>query len=117
MALRQWLGQRTEQQAERHLHQQGLTTIEKNYRCTHGEIDLIMRDGEYCVFVEVRYRKNDHFGGAAASVDARKQGKLIRSAEHYLQTRGQSAARFDVITVNGKGELNWIQHAFEGQAR
>lgn len=112
--LRQLLGQRAEQRAERYLQQQGLLPLERNYRCRWGEIDLIMRDQQTLVFVEVRYRKNNDYGGALASVDPRKQSKLIRSAQHYLSTHnGLSAARFDVVALHGDDTLNWVANAFD----
>jgi putative endonuclease len=78
-------GQQAEQQAAEFLTQQGLTPLQRNYRCRSGEIDLIMRGREGLVFVEVRFRRHMSFGGAAASVDRNKQQKLLRAAQHYLQ--------------------------------
>ena len=112
---RQQRGQAAEAQACRHLQQHGLELIERNYRCRQGEIDLIMRAGKCTVFVEVRYRSNPSFGGAAASVDPRKQGKLIAAASHYLQHHpnlAQQPARFDVIAI-APGALDWIRDAFQ----
>lgn len=108
-------GQEAEAQACRHLQQQGLALIERNYRCRQGEIDLIMRDRQSTVFVEVRYRSNPTFGGAAAGVDCRKQAKLIAAAGHYLQQHpalAQQPARFDVIAI-APGALEWIRDAFQ----
>lgn len=112
---RQQQGLAAEAEACRHLQQQGLELIERNYRCRQGEIDLIMKDGKSTVFVEVRYRSNPNFGGAAASVDPRKQGKLIATASHYLQQHhalAQQPARFDVIAI-APGTLEWIRDAFQ----
>ncbi len=112
---RQQQGQAAEAQACRHLQQQGLELIERNYRCRQGEIDLIMRDKQSIVFVEVRYRSNTNFGGAAASVDQRKQAKLIGAASHYLQQHhalAQQPARFDVIAITPT-TLEWIRDAFQ----
>ena len=111
-------GQAGETLACHYLQQNGLSLVERNYRCPRGEIDLIMRDGQSLVFVEVRRRSNPRFGGAAASVDARKQAKLIASALHYLQQQphlGKLAARFDVIAINGQApvEIDWIKDAFQ----
>src|SRR5204862_504789 len=77
-------GTLAEQRAERYLQSQGLGLIERNYRSRFGEIDLIMRDGTSLVFVEVRMRRNKDFGGAAASIDVRKQQRIIRTAHQYL---------------------------------
>jgi len=106
-----------------YLQQQGLTLITRNYRCRRGEIDLIMQHHESIVFIEVRYRRNNRFGGAHASVDRRKQDKLIVSALHYLQENRRAArqpARFDVIAIHAATQtvpqvdnILWIQDAFQ----
>ena len=88
-----------------------------NYRCRFGELDLIMEDGEYLVFVEVRYRRSTRFGGAIVTVDARKQKRLRAAAEHFRQTSDSAArrpCRFDVIGIEDEaGEnLQWIKNAF-----
>lgn len=115
------LGNRAEKLAAKHLGHQGLTLIEKNYRCKLGEIDLVMKHKaayeEYLVFVEVRHRKSQSFGGALESVGQHKQTKLRRAAEHYLvhHKLTDCAARFDILCVNGdlnKPEFEWIQNAF-----
>lgn len=114
-------GQRAEAGACDYLQRQGLRLVERNYRCARGEIDLIMRDQETLVFVEVRYRASQRFGGAAASVDTRKQARLVAAALHYLQQHpaaGRRACRFDVMaSVPGEGdvavEYEWIRSAFE----
>ena len=108
-------GDEAEEQACRHLQHQGLQLIERNYRCRQGEIDLIMRDRESTVFVEVRYRSNPNFGGGAESVNQRKQSKVIAAASHYLQQHpalAQRPARFDVIAIN-PASLEWIRDAFQ----
>ncbi len=101
-----------------YLRQQGLELKEQNYTCRVGEIDLIMRHRDQLVFVEVRFRKQQSFGGASATVDSRKQGKLIRSAHTYLQEQrlgNRISCRFDVVAIspgNGKFDINWIRNAF-----
>lgn len=105
-----------EQQAAIFLQQQQLTLLEKNYRCRFGEIDLIMQDGDTVVFVEVRMRINQHFGGAAASITPAKQLKLTRAARHYLATHDDDfPCRFDAILISGEreNEIEWIQNAFD----
>uniref|UniRef100_UPI00261D453A YraN family protein n=2 Tax=Nitrosomonas TaxID=914 RepID=UPI00261D453A len=77
-------GSDAEQRAAIFLQQQKLTLLESNYRCRFGEIDLIMQEGNTVVFVEVRMRSGNRFGGAAASITTAKQLKLIRAARHYL---------------------------------
>lgn len=97
-------GEESERFAEQFLLKQGLKLVMRNYRCKAGEIDLIMRDREHLVFVEVRYRKSGRFGSASETVDSRKQQKLIRAAQHYLQTqvrRQLPACRFDVVAIQG----------------
>lgn len=108
-------GEAHERRAEAYLRHQGLALVCRNYLCRLGEIDLIMHQGDTLVFVEVRYRKNQHFGGALASVTAAKQGKLRRTAAFYLQSRGLNEARqscrFDLVACEGS-DIHWIQNAF-----
>ena len=84
--------------------------MEQNFSCRWGEIDLILRDQETLVFVEVRQRSSARFGGAAASVSAGKQAKLWRTAEVYLQRiRRIPVCRFDLIAIDGD-QLEWMRH-------
>lgn len=107
-------GANTEQLACAHLQASGLKLLQQNYRLKMGEIDLIMLDGRTVVFVEVRYRKNNRYGGALHSIDPRKQARIIRTAQHYLQYRAPDAqARFDVVAVEGDNNIHWIRNAFE----
>ena len=78
-------GRQTEQACCEYLSRAGLKLIEKNYRCKLGEVDLVMRDRNTVVFIEVRYRKDLRFGGAIYSIDRKKQRKLINTAQHYMQ--------------------------------
>lgn len=107
-------GNIAEQIAATFLQQKGLTLVEKNFRCTHGEIDLIMQDGKTLVFVEVRLRRNANFGGAAMSITHAKQQKLTRTAERYLQIHGNFACRFDAILMQSTNlnAVEWVQNAF-----
>jgi putative endonuclease len=108
-------GAEAEQAALVYLQQQGLKLLEKNYRCRYGEIDLVCQDRQTLVFVEVRLRQNPRFGGAAASITAQKQAKLIRAAQHYLGTRSNPPpCRFDVVLLQGMqpGQIEWIRDAF-----
>ncbi|MDO5506263.1 MAG: YraN family protein [Pseudoxanthomonas suwonensis] len=113
-------GRRAETTAREHLIAHGLALVAANVRYRGGELDLVMRDGGQLVFVEVRYRRSDAFGGAAASVDAGKQRRLVLAAQLFLQQHPRHAAlpcRFDVVTVQGPGpvpELHWIRNAFCG---
>ena len=95
------------------LKQRGLNLVLQNYRSRWGEIDLIMRDQNELVFVEVRYRKHKSFGGPEASIDAHKQRRLIKTAETYLQKQsGDIMARFDVVAIDSEN-IRWIKNAFE----
>lgn len=104
------LGRDAEVRAQTFLEQQGLTLIEKNFRCRAGEIDLIMRDVQTLVFIEVRSRKNQQFGGAAASVGPVKQQRLWRSASLYLlKFPKPPACRFDLVAIDGN-DLRWMKN-------
>ncbi|NIO42085.1 MAG: YraN family protein [Burkholderiales bacterium] len=106
-------GEQAEALALDYLRLNGLAEVERNYRCRMGEIDLIMRDGEVLVFVEVRLRASDAFGGAGESIDARKRQKLLTTARHYLSSKGNiPLCRFDVVLLNGDSCIEWIQNAF-----
>jgi len=109
-------GARWEALAREHLERHGLRLVEQNYRCPGGEIDLVMRDGEELVFVEVRFRRSVRYGCAAESVDQRKQGRLREAALSFLQRqRSNAPCRFDVVAIHSGGDapaLEWIRDAF-----
>jgi putative endonuclease len=116
----QVLGARAEQLALEYLQGQGLTIVERNYRRRLGEIDLVALDHGVLVIAEVRTRSSAAFGGAAASVDGRKQRRIIRAAAQLLQQNRDYAAlpvRFDVLIVTGAASatpaVEWLRHAFE----
>ena len=97
-------GKDAENNAFKFLSQQGLKHQARNYHCRHGEIDIIMLDRSTLVFIEVRARQYKAWGGASASVDTRKQRKILKTAQHFLSThpRFQDAAcRFDVVAYEG----------------
>ena len=112
-------GAAAESTAARYLASQGLTLLDANVRYRDGELDLVMRDGGTLVFVEVRYRANHAFGGAAASVTPSKQRRLIRAATRYLAAHPQLAilpCRFDVVGLDGGPDaptLTWLRAAFD----
>ena len=117
------IGDATEQAALAFLMTQGLTLLVKNYHSRYGEIDIVMADGKMIVFVEVRYRKNNVYGGGASSITRNKQQKLIKTANHYLQQQQANVeCRFDVIDMSPAGftatknhqpfNFNWIKNAF-----
>ena len=118
LPLHLWRGNKAETTAENYLLSQGLHAISKNYRCRAGEIDLLMRDAETLVFVEVRYRSNPAFGTAAESITPRKIQRIRKTAEHYLQAHRKLAylyMRFDVVAISeraGKQDILWIKDAF-----
>lgn len=94
---------------------QGLRIAVRNYRCRHGEIDLIAREGTTVVFVEVRSRASEAYGGAAASITAAKRGKLLKTARHYLAGASPlPPCRFDAVLVTGNPpRIEWIRNAIE----
>ncbi len=121
---RQIRGQWAEQLALAHLCKHGLRLLQNNFRCKLGEIDLIMQDRSgvhrrILVFVEVRYRHTNRYGGAAASVNAGKQQKIVRTAQLYQRQHQRLRswpARFDVVAVHGSRQqprLRWIKSAFD----
>lgn len=109
-------GQLAEQHALDYLTSHGLKLKARNYRCRLGEIDLIMNDSVYLIFVEVRARTNKNFGGGLASITYAKRQKIIKTTSHYLLTqkiREQQPIRFDVVSIDGhSGELTWLKDAF-----
>lgn len=114
MFSRQEKGKRAEVLAWQYLRRQGCVLQTKNWFCRYGEIDLIVLHGPVLIFVEVRYRQKNDFGGALASLNAAKMGKLKRSAELYLQQTGwQGACRFDAILMDGDDALSWLQNILE----
>jgi putative endonuclease len=114
----QQLGLAAEMNARAYLEARGLRFLENNYRCGKGEIDLIMRDKNEVVFVEVRARKNPYFMATADSVDFHKQKKIIATATHYLCHKkwfDKVNCRFDVIGISyaqTKADIEWIKDAF-----
>jgi putative endonuclease len=96
------------------LQQQGLKLIAKNFRCAYGEIDLIMQDGKTLVFIEVRLRSSNNFGGAAMSITPSKQQKLHRTAEYYLQIHGDCNCRFDAVLMQtiDMNAVEWLKNVF-----
>ena len=108
-------GAQAERLAAQFLQGRGLKLLQQNYRCRYGEIDLILQDADTLVFAEVRLRQHRSFGGAAASIDAAKQGRLIRAAQHYLSTLGHiPPCRFDAVLLDSleNSSPEWIRNAF-----
>jgi putative endonuclease len=115
---RQVAGDRAEAIAAALLERAGARVVARNYRCRMGEIDLVCDDGESLVFVEVRLRRDARYGGAAASIDARKQARIVAAARHFLATRGERhvdrPCRFDAVLLDGRDGVppEWIRDAF-----
>jgi putative endonuclease len=110
-------GRKAEDLAAAFLQAKGLTIIEKNFLAKVGEIDIVAKDGDEIVFVEVRARASSEYGGAAASVGGVKRRKLIKAAQLWLQARNwDGACRFDVVAVEG-GRLEHLVSAFDASGR
>jgi putative endonuclease len=116
---RQRIGAAAEDAAVKFLREHGLEILLRNFRLRLGELDIVARDRTTLILVEVRSRSSDRFGGAAASVDFRKQVKLQRTAALLLQRYKDFASlrvRFDVVVVHGpltpNPRVEWIKHAF-----
>lgn len=115
------VGDAAEGHALAHLERQGLKLLARNYRVAGGpharggEIDLILRDRDgTLVFVEVRARRNALHGGAGASIGVAKQRRIVFAARHYLTRFAvMPPCRFDVVSIEGAGRLEWLQAAFE----
>lgn len=106
-------GTEAEDVAIRHICAHGLTLITRNFRSRMGEIDLVMREGDTLVFVEVRQRSSDRFGGAAQSITPHKQRRIIATAQVYLANlNAPPPCRFDVVLLSGNDHLEWIRDAF-----
>jgi len=108
-------GAAAEQRAAEYLQRQGLKLLQRNYRCRYGEIDLVMQEGSTVVFVEVRQRSSSDYGGAAASIAAAKQARLVTTARHYLAAlRSMPPCRFDALLLQGgeDARIEWLKNAF-----
>jgi putative endonuclease len=111
MSATQAKGAAAEESAARYLAERGLRIIERNFRVRGGEIDLICRDGAAVVFVEVRLRHRSDYGGAAASITAAKQAKIVMAARHWLVRHGECPCRFDCVLLDGE-HIEWLRDAF-----
>ena len=114
-------GFQQENVAKSYLQQQGLSLVEQNFSSRFGEIDLIMLDASTLCFIEVKYRSSDSHGGAAASITASKQRKIIRTAEYFLARfphYQKNRMRFDAVFISRHSSLpaadtvNWVKGAF-----
>ena len=109
------LGEEAEREAERHLRSLGCRILARRWRCPLGELDLVVREGEEIVFVEVKARSGSSFGPAELAVDGRKRKRIVRAALSYVEKeRVSSPLRFDVVVLQG-GELRHIRAAFSAE--
>ncbi len=107
-------GEQAEKQACEFLLTQGLQLVCKNFACKYGEIDLIMQEEQTLVMVEVKFRSSSQFGGAIASITAKKQRKIIATTQYYLATHNlKNNIRFDVVALEPNTDINWIKNAFQ----
>jgi putative endonuclease len=116
---RRLFGQEGEETAARYLQQKGYRIVAKNLRSSLGELDLVAEDGAVLVFVEVKARQTEQFGGAIYAVHRQKQKKLIRLASQYLARHHLTGrtCRFDVVllqgTISAGAQINHIKNAFD----
>ncbi|QDF65816.1 YraN family protein [Shewanella sp. SNU WT4] len=105
-------GAEAEQLACQYLQAQGLVFVASNVRYPFGELDLVMRDNDYWVFVEVKYRSHQGYGGALAAMSPQKIQRLRRAASHYLQLKHIDApCRCDVLAIDNQ-DYQWLKDAF-----
>jgi putative endonuclease len=107
-------GMRAEELVAELFRRAGLRILARNWRCRHGEIDLIAKEGGTLVFAEVRYRSDSRFGGAAESITDAKRMRIIAAASLYLAGRPQADCRFDVLLLDALqgSRIRWIRNAF-----
>jgi putative endonuclease len=108
-------GRAAEALAEGHLRAHGLAIVERNVHSRHGELDIVAREGETVVFVEVRLRRPGTFGDAADSITAAKRARLIAAAREYLARLPRTpACRFDVVLLDrlDPSRVVWVRDAF-----
>lgn len=109
-------GAAAEQQAEAHLCGKGLHPVARNWRCPLGELDLVMREGDTLVIIEVRARSGADYGGALASVTAAKRRKLVRAAQAFVQAHAEwqdASIRFDLVLFEANTPAQWLKNAFD----
>lgn len=110
---KQQCGRYWEEQALAYLRARSLVLVESNYTCRGGEIDLVMRDGDTVVFVEVRQRDDPAYGGAAASISPAKIRRLVRAAQTWLlRCDRMPPCRFDVVAIDGTN-MEWLRNVIE----
>ncbi len=107
--------------AQQYLTDQGLTALASNFHSRFGEIDLIMQDGKFLVFIEVKYRNTDQFANPLEHITLSKQKKITKTAKFFLLKQGlneyNSYCRFDVVSITGPSnepKIIWLKNAFYG---
>ena len=110
-------GQAAERLASQYLQDRGLRLIDQNVHCRGGELDLVMRDGDTLVVVEVRSRAPGALCSAEESISAAKRRRIVLATRHFLARHprlASSAVRFDLVAISpgGDNELRWIEAAF-----
>lgn len=112
-------GQQAEAIALNYLQNKGLQELQRNFSCKFGEVDLIMQDNEFLVFIEVRYRKKTQFGHPLETINVAKQKKIIKTIQYFLikfPQYSQLACRIDAVAINsqtGQEQIDWIKNAIE----
>jgi len=111
------VGTKHENVAVEFLKQKGLSLVSRNYRLRDGEIDLIMRDRGYLVFIEVKFRRNSNFAAILEQIDQRQLKRIRRSAQLFMLQHGivehLTACRFDVVAITGAPfQVEWLKDAF-----
>lgn len=100
--------------AANYLKEQGVQIIEMNYRLSQGEIDIIGKDKNVLVFIEVKYRKNASYGQPWEAILIKKQKRICYVAKQYVYSKGwKGQIRFDVVSICGN-EIHWFLNAFSG---
>ena len=111
MAEHNLLGNKGEMLAARYLAGEGLAILEYNWRSGHKEIDLIAKDRDILVFVEVKTRRNENYGDVRDAVTPQKIKNIINAAEAYIKKHDiDTPIRFDIVTIVGNGECHEIEH-------
>lgn len=109
------LGATAEQAVRTYLEQHGIAVLKMNYRCRQGEVDVIAKDGDYYIFIEVKYRNSVRYGMPQDAVDMKKQHRISRTALYYLYSHGlgeDTPVRFDVAAIV-ENKIHYIKNAFD----
>lgn len=111
-------GARAEDLCAECLRRAGLRIVARNWRCRHGEIDLVAEEQGVTVFIEVRMRKPGRFGGAAESITGAKRSRVMAAARQYLAADRERPCRFDAMLLDADGpgrieDIVWIRNALD----